>query len=224
MKKVLISVCMLILLIVLLLFKASRDNYYDTMFKKWENGEVSSEEGTDLMKSFVRHLIINPGMSTEEILNLSKQFKVYEWDNLRIIEYLENLEHYGNSAKMSFHIAINDGLVKVIESNGSKQINGYIRLNDNLYHIFMTDYKFSNMTGIDAYSILLTGKTIEFKSVMSKENLPNGFLSIDSIYYNNDHVYYKGIRDDEVLINTNDTIYTLQFKEDGLYHILKTTP
>ncbi len=223
MKKVFISVAMLILLIVLLLVKANRDNYYDTMFKKWETGDVSSQEGTDLMKSFARHLIINPGMPTEEILNLSKQFKVYEWDNFRIIEYIENPEHYGNSAKMSYHIAINDGLVKVIDSNGSKQINGYIKLNDNLYHIFMTDYKFSNITGIDAYSVLLTEKTIKFKSIMSKENLPDGFQSIDSIYYNNDHVYYKGIRDDEILIIINDTIYTLQFKEDGLYHILQAS-
>jgi hypothetical protein len=61
-----------------------------------------------------------------------------------------------------------DGIVEMIDSNGSIQINEIIKLNDDLYYIYVTDYKFSNITGINIFSITIYEKSIGYKSIMQK--------------------------------------------------------
>lgn len=199
-----------------------KDIDFKAKFNRWDKGALEDTDSIAMMESFVDFLNKNPKISGNDIKEFSPLIKVYEKDNFRIIEYIENPQFYGTGARGSYHIVMYDGIVKMIDSNGSIQINEIIKLNDDLYYIYVTDYKFSNITGINIFSITINEKDILYKSIIAKDELIDGFKLIDSIYYSNEHIYFEDIRNNgsEVLIKVNDIIYTLVLKEDGLYHFI----
>lgn len=172
MKKTFVLVFILASLIIsILLINKNQEKEYDykSIFMRWEKGEIEGSEGIKIMNSFKEYLIINPELSNEDILKLSYLFKVYEKDKFRIIEYTENPEYYGSSAKGSYHIVTYDGRAEIMDIDGSIWINEIIKLNENLYYIYLTDYKFSNITGINIFSITINEKSIEYKPIIAKE-------------------------------------------------------
>lgn len=193
------------------------------MFDRWDKGVLEETEGIAVMDRFVNFLIENPEISSKDIQKFSSQIKVYEKDNFRIIEYIENPEFYGSSARGSYHIVMYDGIVEMIDSNGSIRINETIKINNDLYYIYVTDYKFSNITGINIFSIKINEKSIEYKSIISKDEMMYGFKFNDSLYYDDEHIYFEdiGSNGSEVLIKVKDIIYTLVLEEDGLYHFIE---
>ncbi|WP_312812114.1 hypothetical protein [Sedimentibacter sp.] len=220
MKRVYIAMAMLLILILVLFLKIKIDNGLYAMFDKWETGAVDTTEGIDIMNSFTEYLAESREVSTEDIMKLSQRFKVYDIDGFRIIEYVENPEFYGNSGKGSYHIAMYNDIIEIIDSNGSIQIDEVIKLNDNLYSMYVTDYKFSNITGINIFSIAINEKGIEYKPIISNAEIPDGFQFIEPLYYDSGHIYFESIENDgsNVLISVNNTSYMLQLREDGLYH------
>ncbi|WP_313345432.1 hypothetical protein [Sedimentibacter sp.] len=220
MKKVYIAITMLVVLILFLLLKMKMDNSLRAMFDKWETGDVDTTESIEIMNSFIEYLAENPEISVEDIMNLSQRFKVYDIDGFRIIEYVENPEFYGNSGKGSYHIVMYNDIIEIIDSNGSIQIDDVIKLNDNLYSMYVTDYKFSNITGINIFSIAINEKGIGYKPIISSAEIPDGFQFIESLYYDSGHIYFESTEYDgsNVFISVNNTSYMLQLREDGLYH------
>lgn len=200
-----------------------KDIGFKAKFSRWDKGDLEGTDSIAMMESFVNFLNENPKISNNDIKEFSPLIKVYEKDNFRIIEYIENPQFYGSSARGSYHIVMYNGIVKMIDSNGSIQINEIIKLNNELYYIYVTDYKFSNITGINIFSITIYEKSIEYKSIIAKDKVMNGFKFIDSLYYNNEHIYFDDIRNNgsEILIKVNDKIYMLALKEDGLYHLIE---
>lgn len=226
MKKLSIIVPVLALLAILF-FLISNNNqekeiYLKDMFDRWDNGVLEGTEAKAVVDEFVSLLNENPKISNTNIKKISTRFNVYDKGNFRIIEYIENPEFYGSSARGSYHIVIYDEKAEIIDSNGSIQIYETIQLNEHLYYIYVTDYKFSNITGINIYSVTINHKDLKFRPIIAKDKLISGFKFIESLYYNNEHIYFENISNDgsEVLIKTNDTIYTLSLEEDGLYHFV----
>lgn len=231
MKKIyiIIFICALLAVTISMANKnQEKDNDFKTMFDRWGKGAVEDTEGTEIMNSFVDYLIENPENSSEDIQGLSPLFKVYEKDNFSIIEYIENPEFYGSSARGSYHIVMYDGRAEMIDSNGSMAINGIVKLNDHLYHIYATDYRFSNITGINIFSILINEHSIEYKPIIAKNEMIYGFTyndAYDVLYYDNGHIYFKDIRNNgnEVVIEVGEATFLLILEEDGLYHITDQT-
>ncbi|NYB73462.1 hypothetical protein HZF24_04845 [Sedimentibacter hydroxybenzoicus DSM 7310] len=220
MKRVYIATTILVILLSVLLLKIKMDNSLNAIFDKWEAGDINTTESIDIMNSFTEYLAENREISTEDIMNLSKRFKIYDIDGFRIIEYVENPEFYGNSGKGSYHIVMYNDIIEIIDSNGSIRIDEVIKLNDNLYSMYVTDYKFSNITGINIFGIAINEKGIEYKPIISNAEIPDGFQFIESLYYDSGHIYFESIENDgsNVLISVNNTSYMLQLREDGLYH------
>ena len=220
MKRVYIAMAMLVILILALLLKMKIDNSLNSMFDKWDNGDVDTTEGVEIMNSFAEYLQENPEITTEDIIKLSQRFKVYDADGLRVIEYVENPEFYGNSGKYSYHIAMHGDKVELIDSEGSIRIEELNKIKDNLYGMYVTDYKFSNITGIDIFGITINENSINLEPIISREEIPDGFQFIKSLYYDNGHIYFEEIKSDgsSASINANGSSYVLQLNEDGLYH------
>ena len=195
-------------------------DYLESEFHRWDNEALKDTEIISIMESFMNFLNENPEISVNDIRKLSPLIKVYESDNFRIIEYVENPQFYGSSTKNSYHIVIYDRIVEMLDIDGSTRIEELIKLNDNLYYIYVTDYKFSNITGINIFSIAIDENSIEYTPIISKDEILNGFKFIGSLYYNDGHIHFKDIKNNgsEVFIKINNKIYMLVLKEDGLYH------
>lgn len=223
-KYIIVPIFALFVVTILLINKNQEKNIdFKDMFDKWDKGTLKDTEGTTIMNAFVNFLIKNPQIRSEDIQSFSPQIKIYEKSNFRIIEYIENPKFYGSSAKGSYHIVMYDRIAEMIDSNGSIQINEIIKLNDELYYIYVTDYKSSNITGINIFSITINKNSIEYKPIIAKDEIINGFKFNDSLYYDDEHIYFENIRNDgsEVLIRVKDTIHMLILKEDGLYHLIE---
>lgn len=152
-------------------------------------------------------------------MDLCPGLKIYERDKLKIIEYLENLEYYGSSARGSYHIAIYRDLGEVVDNNGSILINEVLKIDDSTYNVYATDYKFSNITGINIFKINISDGKINYHSIISGDIDISEFKLIDSLYYSNEHIYYNDIENNEVIIQVGDKKYKLVFKDDNLYHL-----
>lgn len=227
MKKIYIIVLIFASLAVTILMtnkNQEKDNDFKTMFDRWDKGAVEDTESTDIMESFVDYLIENPEISSEDIQDFSPLIKVYEKDNFRIIEYIENPEFYGSSARGSYHIVMYDERAEMIDSNGSTIINEIVKSDEHLYHIYTTDYRVSNITRISIFSILINEHSIEHKPIIAKDEMIYGFTyndAYDVLYYNDGHIYFKEIRNNgnEVVIEVGEANFLLILEEDGLYHI-----
>lgn len=221
------SIVLILALLALTIFVINKNHEKDIdindVFSRWDNGVIEDTDKIAVMESFVNFLNKNPKISGKDIGEFSPMIKIYEMDNFRIIEYIENPQFYGSSAKGSYHIVMYNGIAEMIDSNGSMLINEVLKLNDDLYYIYVTDYKFSNITGINIFSLTINEKSIGYKSIIAKDEITNGFRFIDSLYYDNEHIYFNNIRNNgsEVLIKVNDSIYILVLKEDGLYYFIE---
>ncbi len=216
-----IIVCMILVVLIFTLSKNQKTgNDFKSVFEKWDSGTIEPLEKIEIMNSFLDYLVRYPKISNEYILSLSSLFRVYESDNLRIIEYIENPEFYGASARGSYHIVIYNDRVEIFDMNGSMRINKIYAL-DGLYYVYATDYKFSNVTGIDIFRAIIDEHNIEFKSIIAIDELSIGFVYSDALYYNNDHIFYKNINTGEVEIQANNEIFVLILEKDGLYHLTK---
>lgn len=228
MKKIYIIVLIPILLVGVFLIVNSnqeKDSDFKAIFEKWDKGAIEATESADIMESLVNYLIENPTISSEDIEDFSPLIKVYEKDGFRIIEYIENPEFYGSSARGSYHIAMCDGGVELIDSNRSTRINNIVKLSDVQYYIYVTDYRFSNITGINIYSIVIDEHSIRQKQAIAKTKMP-GFVYNDVnnvLYYDDEHIYYKEIskNGNEVMLEVGKVNFLLILEEDSLYHIHK---
>lgn len=219
----------LILVIILALagfafiLQASKDNEPDLnkSFSEWDSGRVDVSKGFEIMKSLEDYIANNPDYKDEDILELSPFLKIYKKEKIKIIEYIENPVYYGSSGKGSYHIVLYENGNKIIESNGSIIINDIISIDDNTYYIYVTDYKFSNITGINIYEIVINNNIVEFESILSTDIAIDGFVIIaDSLYYDNAHINYHNINCDEVFIQINDKYYELKMNNDGNYKLI----
>jgi hypothetical protein len=227
MKFITITFLCIILALVIFAVYNNQDERKDLLskFERWDMGQLEDAEGIKIMDSFKDYLIRHPEISTKDILNFSSFMKVYEKDNLRMIEYIENPLIYGSSARGSYHIVIYNDKVKMIDSNGSTIINEIVKVNEKLYHIYATDYRTTNITGINIYDISINENGIEYKPVISMDDLLFGFKYDDishALYFDGGHIYYQEIKNNgnEVILRVDDMNYTLFYnEEDGLYHM-----
>lgn len=196
-----------------------------TLFSRWDRGEVEDSEKTSIMNTLADSLRENPQFAIEEIEAISNFISVFEADSLRVIQYIENPEFYGSSSKESFHLVVYNDLIEIIDSRGSMRIEEIKKRDEHLYYVYATDYRMSNMTGIRIFKIEIDDEhTINRDSLVNKERLTDNFRydeASEVLYYNDGHIYYKEIRDNgsEVLITVGDTDYLLQLGEDELYYV-----
>lgn len=193
-------------------------------FMSWDKGEITESEAREIMESLVDFLISVPELPTEVIQNLSPHITVYEMDRLRIVQYIENPNFYGSSGKGSYHIVMYEGKVEWIGHHGSMRIDDMVQFNDHLYYIYATDYRFSNITGIQILSISTDGVDIGLKPVIKKDEWVKGFVynEVEEIlYFDHGHIYFKEIRNDgkEVVISANETNFLFILEEDGRYQL-----
>lgn len=198
------------------------------LFSRWDRGEVEDSEKTKIMNTLADSLRENPQFSIEEIEEISNFFSVFEADSLKVIQYIENPEFYGSSGRESFQIVVYNDLVEIIDSRGSMRIEEIKRRDEHLYYVYATDYRVTNITGIQIFKIEIEdGQTLDWNSLINKERLNENFQydeTSEVLYYHDGQIYYKEIRDNgnEVLITVADTDYLLQLGDDGLYYISPT--
>ncbi|MEF2246112.1 hypothetical protein V1L65_14245 [Paenibacillus sp. IITD108] len=193
-----------------------------TLFSKWDKGEVKDSEKADIMNALAESVSKNPQITIKEIEALSNYISVFEADNLRVIQYIENPEFYGSSGRESYHVVVHNNQTKMLGSKGSMRIEEIIKRDEHLYYVYATDYRVSNITGIQIFSIELDGRTLNRHSLFNKEVLAEKFVYDDKseiLYYENGHVYFKEIRDkgNNILIFAGDTDFIMQLSEDGFY-------
>lgn len=201
-----------------------QDTDIQTLFSKWDNGEVEDSDKTKIMNVLADSVSKNPQLSIREIEALSNYISVFEVDNLRVIQYIENPEFYGASSRESYHLVVYNDQTQMIDSKGSMRIEEIKKRDEHLYYVFATDYRVSNITGIQIFNIEIDGHTINRHSLINKERLAEKFVYDDAsgiLYYENGHIYFKEIRDNgnDVLINVGDTDFLMQLGEDGLYRV-----
>lgn len=221
MKKIIFFAAALLFLFSLLFINNRKYTALHTMFEKWDNVEADTVQKNETIKLFADFLTKNHEISVEDIHNISARLKVYEQDELRIIEYIENPEFYGSSSRLSYHTAMYGDKVKVLNAGGSIKIDEIINLNESLYYMYATDYRFSNITGINIFRIAINEDSFECVPIISMDNPAEGFKLLDALYYDSGHIYFHSIEDDgsRVLIEINKVYYELLLKEDGMYHL-----
>lgn len=232
MKKIIVGaglffLCVLIAVIVILVPNKQQeiDSEIQTLFNKWDQGEVVQEQGSVIMEELMNDLIEHPQTSTKAIENLSPHMKVFEMDHFKMIEYIENPQFYGTSGRGSYLIAMADGKVELIDSNGSMRIHEVVE-RDPYYYVYATDYRVSNITGIKIFRILMQEHTVQIQSLINQNEILPGFKfeeAFDVLYYNNGHIYFDSIRNNgaEVAIKAGEIDYLLRLGEDGLYKIVE---
>jgi len=227
---VVLSVC-IIAIGVYLYFNSNsvkgQDADIQTLFNKWDKGEVKDSEKTNIINALADSISENPQMTIGEIEALSNYISVFEADNLRIIQYIENPEFYGASARESYHLAVYSNQTNRIGSKGSMRIEEIIKRDERLYYVYATDYRASNITGIQVFSLEIDSSTMNWRSLLGKEGLSDKFVYDDGseiLYYENGHIYFKEIGDNgnDIVITAEDTDFSMKLGNDGLYHVSPT--
>lgn len=204
-------------------------------FFKWENGEVSSEQGSKIIKRLNTYLSKHTDIRNDEIYDICNSFKIFETNNLKIIQYNENILYYGSSAKSSYQIALIDNNVKTIIDHGSIYIDEIRQVEDNTYYIYGSNYQLSNLAGIIILRLSIQNSEIVLtKNIISKDNLPPEFSfefenatstapfdCIDTLYYKDSNsFYFQDISKDgsHITCRIGDIEHNFILGNDGLYH------
>lgn len=192
-----------------------------TLFRRWDEGKIENSEKVNVIGLLADYLSEKKQISSEDIKSISPYLSVYEVDNLILVEYIENPEFYGLSARESYHIAIYNGKSEIIESKGSMWITDVRNVNGDVV-IYAIDYRVSTITGVRIIKLEIVGDTISVESLIRKESLIDRFYYdeiSEVLYYQNGHLSFKEITDngDQVLITVGDTDFLMIFNQNGYY-------
>lgn len=209
--------------------KQGQVNDIQLLFNRWDNGEVEDSEKMKIIEVLMDYVSKNPQASNEDLQAISNNILVFVIEDFKMIQYIENPEFYGSSGRESYHFIVFKGESKMIDSKGSMRIDEIIKREDNLYFVFATDYRVSNITGVQLFNIEIDDDTLNLNHIINKEGLVEKFVYDDVsniLYYDNGHIYFKEITDNgnEVLITAGDTDFLMRLDEDELYYILPITP
>jgi len=204
--------------------KQGQDTNIQTLFNRWDNGEVEDLEKLKIIEGLMDFVNENPHVSNEDIQALSINISIFEIEDFRLIEYIENSVFYGSSGRESYHFVVYDNQSKMISSKGSILIDEIIKRDENFYFVFATDYRMSNITGIQIFNIEIDDRTIIRNHIINKDTLPEKFVYDDVsniLYYDNGHIYLKEIRDkgNEVLVTVGNTDFLMRLGENDLYNV-----
>lgn len=114
--------------------------------------------------------------------------------------------------------------MKLFDDHGSMQVNDVLKRQDNLYYVYATDYRVSNLSGIRIFSIRIDKGKIHFNSLLSREKLSNQFEYDDNtevLYVHDGHVYFEEIKNNgaEVLIKAGESSVMLKLVNEEQYII-----
>jgi len=205
--------------------KQGQDTDIQALFTSWDKGEVEDSEKTKIIEALMDYVSKNPQASIEADLQaLSNHISVFEAGNFSMIQYIENPEFYGSSGRESYHFVVYNGQLIMIDSKGSMRIDEIIKRDDNLYIVYATDYRMSNITGVQIFNIEIDDRTINQRHIINKDDLGEKFVYDDVsniLYYDNGHIYFKEIRDNgnEILITAGDTDFFMRLDQDELYRV-----
>lgn len=188
-------------------------------FKQWNQGTVTTTEAVEIMEQLLDYLIKHPDIGSEELQSISPQLKLFDEDPIKIIEYIENPEFYGSSARGSYHLLIYGDKGTILDQDGSMEIERILKVEDQKYLIFVTNYQFSNMTGIDIYSLTLDQEHLNFESLLETHHLLEGFTYQNALYYQDAHIYYDSIGEQEITIKVGEGLYFLKLNDQNRYQL-----
>ncbi|OBR65711.1 hypothetical protein A7K91_14190 [Paenibacillus oryzae] len=195
------------------------------MLNAWDNKEISDNQKNKTINALMDFISREPGISSDRLKELSSSINVFEIEGIKIVEYLENPEIYGSSSKASYHFILYNGVVEKFDHNGSMQIDDVVERTNDVCYVYATDYRVSNITGIQMFSIAITkDNKVELTSLISQQQMESAFVYDDKteiLYRHDDHIYFEEIRNNgsEVLINTGDSDFILVLDDEGKYTI-----
>ncbi len=176
-------------------------------FNYWNDHEIGEDYKEVIITKLEAELAKQAKLDTEMLSYLS--LKVTEWNDFSMIEYRENPEIYGVSARGSYLIVWKPEYAKLIEVHGSLQVEEVVQIKEKEYIIIANDYKFSNQKGIRL--IRLTDKENEIEiSKVAPDNLPKGYTFDGSVYSNTGDISYT-IEGSTIILNQGKNEYRITF-------------
>ena len=144
----------------------------------------------ETVKRLETYLQRRPWIRTDDISNISEHLFVHTTGGLKIIEFTENPEIYGDSKKRSFHIFMFGSKVKLLLAGDSISIYRLVKSSDNVFIVFANDYHVEGQTGLRLFKIVTYGSDIYLLYNIIDKKAPTDFEFIgESLYYKDSHVY-----------------------------------
>jgi len=154
--------------------------------------EKTSDEDLTLktIKRLESFLKWRPRMKAEDISNISEHLIVFITSGLKVIEYVENPEIYGDSNKKSYHIFISGSKVKLLLAGDSISMYRMVNSSDNEFIICAYDYHIEGRTGLRLFKIVTDDFDIHLLYNLIDKKAPADFEFIgESLYYKDSQVY-----------------------------------
>lgn len=159
-------------------------------FHEYDNGNLSSENGYLLITKLTDFLDKNPKTKSKKILDLSSYFSIYEIKKYRILEYIENPQYYGSSAKSIYHIIVTDNAATTILPKDTYKIERVIEYKNKIY-VFGYDFIVTNHYGI--FVVTLNQTDFKVKNAIININLQDYYFNDLTLYAKNDSIKFTSI-------------------------------
>lgn len=217
--------CCFVLITAMLWLNGKQDSEAEVqkLLSKWDNGEITSEQKAKAIAELQRYWAKNPELTSEQVQQLSRFITVYEEDGFQLMEYIENPEIYGASARESYHIVLHQGVVQILDQKGSLRVDEMLKRDDNLYYIYATDYKMGALTGLRMFSIGIDeDQQLKLTSLIDKEPLDPEVVydeRSEILYAREGHIYVEDIKDRgaEVTLQAGASRLVLELGKEGRY-------
>lgn len=224
--KYIIGIFILFLIIAVLYIRVEKQENVDTLkseFNRWESTEINDNEKKVIIEKLISYLRHN-NLDKEQIEFISPYLKSLEYEDFRIIKYIENPELYGNSAKYSYYILQTDDNTELIINQDSINIADVVKFDEKEYLFIAEDYKFSNMSGIRLFRLKIADNNpVIEKDIIEKELLPDDLsLIADSIYSDGHNLHYE-IKGKRIILNNELNEYELILQPNNKYSIEQIT-
>ena len=160
-------------------------------FEKLWSEKPSDEDLTlKTIKKLEGFLKWHPLMRGVDISNISEHLFVQSTGGLKVIEYIENPEIYGDSQKKSYHIFMFGSKVKLLLAGDSISVYRIVKSSDNVFIICGFDYHVEGQTGLRLFKIVADDFDIHLLYNLIDKKVPSDFEFIgESLYYKDSQVY-----------------------------------
>ena len=164
---------------------------FDRLWSSNASGKGGEEDLTlDAVVKLETYLIRHPKTTNARISMISEHLHIVESGELRVIEYIENPEFYGDANKRSFLIFQFRSVVKLLSAGDCISVDKVIQSGDNTFLVFASDYHISGQTGLRIIKIIANDMDIQLSYNIVNDNMPPGFEYIGrSLYCKDSHIY-----------------------------------
>ena len=215
------------------MLKYNKINSWDDIskvFKVYDSGKMTKQEGKDFIDIFVSYLNKNPMTTSEDIMELTPFMKVFNVSTYRIIEFSENPDYYGTSGSNSYQILVNDEAAQLIAFSNANNIDDYTYriescyLVDNNIIVFGYNYVVTNISGIFVAKINLDNYITE--NAIGNIDSEDFYYYYDdlSLYYKGEYLYFSNIDKTSFILSLlnsdNDSKFIFNYN-NGYYELKK---